>query len=70
MNEQVRNSVYFKNKRNFEAAIGRFFTVILPEIAGSLASCQAPQKAVDVVISDLMDRVLAERKQGEWEDLS
>ncbi|ARR48931.1 IS630 family transposase [Photobacterium damselae subsp. damselae] len=38
MNEQVRNNVYFKNKRAFEAAIGRFFTVILPEIAGSLAS--------------------------------
>ncbi|ARR48781.1 IS630 family transposase [Photobacterium damselae subsp. damselae] len=38
MNEQVRNNVYFKNKRNFDAAIGRFFTVILPEIAGSLAS--------------------------------
>ncbi|ARR51695.1 hypothetical protein ETN89_20140 (plasmid) [Photobacterium damselae subsp. damselae] len=34
------------------------------------ASCQAPQKAVEVVISDLMDRVLAERKQGEWGDLS
>ncbi|MCG9766561.1 IS630 family transposase, partial [Vibrio alginolyticus] len=38
MNEQVRNNVYFKSKRDFEAAIGRFFTVILPEIAGSLAS--------------------------------
>ncbi len=38
MNEQVRNNVYFKSKRDFEAAIGRFFTVILPQIAGSLAS--------------------------------
>ncbi len=38
MNEQVRNNVYFKSKRDFEAAIRRFFTVSLPEIAGSLAS--------------------------------
>ncbi|WP_283129948.1 IS630 family transposase [Enterovibrio norvegicus] len=38
MNEQVRNNVYFKSRRDFEAAIRRFFTVILPEIAGSLAS--------------------------------
>lgn len=38
MNEQVRNNVYFKSKRDFEAAIRRFFTVILPEIAGSLTS--------------------------------
>lgn len=38
MNEQVRNNVYFKSKRDFEAAIGRFFTVLLPQIAGSLAS--------------------------------
>ncbi|WP_196767277.1 IS630 family transposase [Vibrio nigripulchritudo] len=36
MNKKSRNNVYFKNKRDFKAAIGRFFTVILPEIAGSL----------------------------------
>ncbi|SUC37019.1 Uncharacterised protein [Providencia rustigianii] len=38
MNEQSRNNVYFNNKRDFKAAIDRFFTVTLPEIAGSLAS--------------------------------
>lgn len=30
MNEQVRNNVYFANKREFEATIKRFFTEVLP----------------------------------------
>ena len=38
MNEKSRNNVYFKSKRDFKAAIDQFFTVTLPEIAGSLAS--------------------------------
>ncbi|MGD8123036.1 IS630 family transposase, partial [Vibrio sp. TRT 2004] len=38
MNEQSRNNVYFKNKRDFKEAIDQFFTVTLPEIAGSLTS--------------------------------
>lgn len=38
MNEKSRNNVYFKNKRDFKAAIDQFFTVTLPEIAGSLTS--------------------------------
>ncbi|TMX39355.1 IS630 family transposase, partial [Vibrio sp. Hep-1b-8] len=32
------NNVYFKNKRDFKEAIDQFFTVTLPEIAGSLTS--------------------------------
>ena len=38
MNEKVRNNVYFKSKRDFKAAIDRFFTVTLLEIADSLTS--------------------------------
>ncbi|CAH1540355.1 hypothetical protein THOG05_320009 [Vibrio rotiferianus] len=38
MNERSRNNVYFKRKRDFKVAIGHFFTVTLPEIAGSLTS--------------------------------
>ena len=38
MNEKSRNNVYFKSKRDFKAAIDQFFTVTLPEIAGSLTS--------------------------------
>ncbi len=38
MNEKSRNNVYFKTKRDFKAAIDQFFTVTLPEIAGSLTS--------------------------------
>ena len=38
MNEKSRNNVYFKNKRDFKEAIDQFFTVTLPEIAGSLTS--------------------------------
>lgn len=38
MNEKSRNNVYFKSKRDFKAAIDQFFTVTLPENAGSLAS--------------------------------
>lgn len=38
MNEQSRNNVYFKNKRDFKKAIDQFFDVTLPEIAGSLTS--------------------------------
>ncbi|EPM7912098.1 IS630 family transposase, partial [Vibrio alginolyticus] len=38
MNEKSRNNVYFKNKRDFREAIDQFFTVTLPEIAGSLTS--------------------------------
>ncbi|MGF1756408.1 transposase, partial [Photobacterium sagamiensis] len=38
MNEKSRNNVYFKSKRDFKEAIDQFFTVTLPEIAGSLTS--------------------------------
>ena len=38
MNEKSRNNVYFKNKRDFKEAIDQFFTVTLPDIAGSLMS--------------------------------
>ncbi|OOF30326.1 transposase, partial [Salinivibrio costicola] len=38
MNEHARNNLYFKTKRDFAQAIDRFFTVTLPEIAGSLTS--------------------------------
>lgn len=38
MNEKSRNNVYFKSKRDFKEAITQFFTVTLPEIAGSLTS--------------------------------
>ena len=38
MNEKLRNNVYFKNERDFKAAIDQFFTVTLPEIADSLTS--------------------------------
>ncbi|MDE1316074.1 IS630-like element ISVa15 family transposase [Vibrio aestuarianus] len=38
MNEKSRNNVYFKRKRDFKAAIDQFFSVTLPEIAGSLTS--------------------------------
>ena len=38
MNEKSRNNVYFKRKRDFKEAIDQFFSVTLPEIAGSLAS--------------------------------
>ena len=38
MNEKSRNNVYFKTKQDFKAAIDQFFTVTLPEIAGSLTS--------------------------------
>lgn len=36
MNEKSRNNVYFKSKRDFKIAIDEFFSVTLPEIAGSL----------------------------------
>ena len=35
---KVMNEIYFKSKRDFKAEIDQFFTVTLPEIAGSLAS--------------------------------
>lgn len=38
MNEKARNSVYFKNKRDFRAALDRFFKETLPEIGSSLTS--------------------------------
>ncbi len=38
INEKSRNNVYFKTKRDFKVAIDQFFTVTLPEIAGSLIS--------------------------------
>jgi len=38
MNEQVRNNVYFANKREFESTIKQFFTEVLPNIADSLVS--------------------------------
>lgn len=38
MNEESRNNVYFKSKLDFKEAIGQFFTVTLPKIAGSLTS--------------------------------
>lgn len=38
MNEHSRNNVYFKSKREFREAIENFYTVTLPEIAGSLIS--------------------------------
>ena len=38
MNKEARNNAYFKNKRDFKAAIDQFFTGTLPEIAESLRS--------------------------------
>lgn len=38
MNEYARNNVYFKNKQDFRAAINKFFTATLPEIADLLTS--------------------------------
>ena len=38
MNEYGRNNVYFSSKKAFTSAIKEFFDVILPEVAGSLAS--------------------------------
>lgn len=38
MNERARNSVYFKTKREFRAALDKFFKETLPEIGSSLAS--------------------------------
>ena len=38
MNENSRNNVYFKSKRDFKAAIDQLCTVTLPETAGSLTS--------------------------------
>ena len=38
MDEKSRNNVYFKSRRDFKATIGHFFTVTLPEVAGSLTS--------------------------------
>jgi len=38
MNEQARNSVYFKTKRDFRAALDKFFKETLPDIGSSLAS--------------------------------
>ena len=37
-NEKVRNNTYFKNKRDFIAAIDELFAVILPNIAVTLSS--------------------------------
>ncbi|KGM26898.1 transposase [Photorhabdus luminescens] len=39
MNEQVRNNHYFASTTLFRQAIHRFFTEILPELAGKL-SCR------------------------------
>ncbi|RAW94539.1 IS630 family transposase, partial [Photorhabdus sp. S8-52] len=39
MNEQVRNNRYFASTTLFKQAIHRFFTEILPELAGNL-SCR------------------------------
>ena len=38
MNEHARNSVYFKNKRDFRAALAKFFKETLPEMGGVLTS--------------------------------
>ncbi|MCU8106115.1 transposase, partial [Shewanella sp. SM101] len=38
MNEHARNSVYFKNKRDFRSALDKFFKETLPDIGESLAS--------------------------------
>lgn len=38
MNEHARNSVYFKTKRDFRAALETFFKETLPEIGSSLGS--------------------------------
>ena len=38
MNEHARNSVYFKTKRDFKAALERFFKETLPDIGSSLTS--------------------------------
>ena len=38
MNEHARNSIYFKTKREFRAALDKFFKETLPDIGGSLAS--------------------------------
>lgn len=38
MNEHARNSVYFKTKREFRAALDRFFKETLPSIGSSLTS--------------------------------
>lgn len=38
MNERARNSVYFKTKREFRAALEKFFKEMLPEIGSSLTS--------------------------------
>ncbi|MGR5283539.1 hypothetical protein [Photobacterium damselae] len=32
------------------------------------ADCQSPQAVIEIFIADLMDRELAERKQGQWAD--
>ena len=38
MNEHARNSVYFKNKRDFRSALDKFFKETVPDIGESLAS--------------------------------
>ena len=38
MNEHARNSVYFKNKRDFRSALEKFFKETLPDIGDSLTS--------------------------------
>ncbi len=38
MNERARNSVYFKTKREFRAALNKFFKETLPDIGSSLTS--------------------------------
>jgi transposase len=38
MNERARNSVYFKTKREFRAALDKFFKETLPDIGSSLAT--------------------------------
>lgn len=38
MNERARNSVYFKTKREFRAALEQFFKETLPDIGSSLAT--------------------------------